>query len=623
MSGLHTWCGLVAGWLLCAIMLAGTLSVFRQPITHWMQARPSVPGGADAQQAGDGTALRAAAAYLQAQAAGARFWRIELPQRSGDALLLAWASKDGPGLQAMDPATGALLPMPWGRETEGGRHFMSFHYALHGGMAGFWAVGAVTLFMLVALVSGVAVHRRIFADFFTFRPGKGQRSWLDAHNATAVLTLPFLFVIGYTGLTVFYSSYMPWPLKAAYGDDARAHARMQAELSGEAAPLRRPRTGEPAALADLAPMLRQARALTGSAPRMLVVEQPGDAAMLVQVHGEAPQDGRDLLAAAPQVGFDGVSGELLQVRTGGGGKSGSPVHGVMNALHLVTFGGWTMKWLYFLSGLLGTAMVATGTVLFMVKRRQKSAQEFGAFTPRAYRAIEVLNIAAVAGIAVACIAYFWANRLLPAELAGRQGWEIRSFFLAWLATLVHAALRPAGRAWCEQFAAAALLCLLLPLLNLATTGQHLGGYALAGDWQRAGVELTATALGLALAAMAWRVRGGMRGGGSASTGKKAAPARAATPNGRATPWGTIASRVLAGLPGSYAVAALGASALAVSWPGLGLGTRAEGVQAAGLLSFALYTGAAIWCFAARSARHAWLGLAGAGLACGAVILLLR
>lgn len=503
MSGLHTWCGLVAGWLLCAIMLAGTLSVFRQPITRWMEARPAVAAASVASDA----ALRAAAGHLAERAAGARFWRIELPRQDGDALLLAWPSADGGGQQAMDPATGALLPMPWGRKTEGGRHFMSFHYALHGGMAGFWLVGWVTMCMLVALVSGVAVHRRIFADFFTFRPAKGQRSWLDAHNATAVLSLPFLFVIAYTGLAIFYSSYMPWPVQAVYGSDAKAYARMQAELSSQTAPPRRARTGTPAALHDLQPLLLQAQALTGGTPKMIVVEQPGDAAMLVTLLSDAPQDARDLLAPAPQLTFDGVSGELLQTRLGGG-KSASPVHGVMNALHLVTFGGWTMKWLYFLSGLLGTAMVATGTVLFAVKRRKKSAMEFGAFTPRAYRAIEVLNIAAVAGIAVACIAYFWANRLLPADLPGRQGWEIRCFFFAWLATLVHAALRPAGRAWCEQLAAAALLCLLLPLLNLATTGQHLWGYARSGDWQRAGVELTALCLGLALAAMAWHVRRG-------------------------------------------------------------------------------------------------------------------
>ncbi|MET0126352.1 MAG: PepSY-associated TM helix domain-containing protein, partial [Pseudomonas caspiana] len=38
MSWLHTWCGLLCGWLLCAIFLTGTLSVFREPITRWMEA---------------------------------------------------------------------------------------------------------------------------------------------------------------------------------------------------------------------------------------------------------------------------------------------------------------------------------------------------------------------------------------------------------------------------------------------------------------------------------------------------------------------------------------------------------------------------------------------------------
>lgn len=95
------------------------------------------------------------------------------------------------------------------------------------------------------------------------------------------------------------------------------------------------------------------------------------------------------------------------------------------------------------------------------------------------------------------------------------------------------------------------------------------------------------------------------------------------PRATATPWAAIASRVLAALLGGYALAALAASALALALPWLGLGTRAEGVQSASLLGFALYTGAAIWCFAARSALRAWLGLTGAGLACGAVAVLLR
>src|SRR5690606_20527900 len=34
-SWLHTWSGLLLGWLLFAIFLTGTLSYFRQEITYW------------------------------------------------------------------------------------------------------------------------------------------------------------------------------------------------------------------------------------------------------------------------------------------------------------------------------------------------------------------------------------------------------------------------------------------------------------------------------------------------------------------------------------------------------------------------------------------------------------
>ena len=228
MSGLHTWCGLTCGWLLCAIMLAGTLSVFRDPISRWMQARPLVSMesgvGAAPPAAVTAQALSQAARHLGQHAAGASVWHIELPAHPRDALWLEWHSDDAQAHAALHPQSGAVLPTPWGRATEGGRHFMSFHYLLHADMPGYWLVGWVSMCMLVALISGVVVHRRIFADFFTFRPGKGQRSWLDAHNFTAVVTLPFLFMIVYTGLFIFYVSYMPWPHSGTASRSATASA---------------------------------------------------------------------------------------------------------------------------------------------------------------------------------------------------------------------------------------------------------------------------------------------------------------------------------------------------------------------------------------------------------------
>lgn len=74
---------------------------------------------------------------------------------------------------------------------------------------GIWTIGLAAMAMLVALISGIVIHKKFFKDFFTFRPAKGQRSWLDAHNATAVLVLPFHLMITYTGLVIFYLIYMP------------------------------------------------------------------------------------------------------------------------------------------------------------------------------------------------------------------------------------------------------------------------------------------------------------------------------------------------------------------------------------------------------------------------------
>ena len=62
-------------------------------------------------------------------------------------------------------------------------------------------------------------------------------------------------------------------------------------------------------------------------------------------------------------------------------------------------------------------------------------------------------------------------------------------------------------AWRDQMTALAVLCLLLPVLNFLTTGDHLAAYLLEGDWESAGVELFAIAVGVAaVAALAWMRR---------------------------------------------------------------------------------------------------------------------
>ena len=122
-----------------------------------------------------------------------------------------------------------------------------------------------------------------------------------------------------------------------------------------------------------------------------------------------------------------------------------------------------------------------------------------------YRLVACLNIAAIAGLAIACIGFLWANRLIPIGLEQRAGWEVKAFFGVWLLTLLHACLRSEKRAWIEQLGLLAALCLLLPLLNVLSTGDSLAAQFARGDLESAGVELCAIGFGLLAALGAWKV----------------------------------------------------------------------------------------------------------------------
>jgi uncharacterized iron-regulated membrane protein len=231
------------------------------------------------------------------------------------------------------------------------------------------------------------------------------------------------------------------------------------------------------------------------------VGHPGDSSAVAKVFGLFEQEknnGRLLFLSSGQIIFDAVTGEMIHIEAPETfDKSNAfAAQRIMRTLHFANFGGYTVRWIYFILGMAGTIMMATGAILFMVKRRQRSLNEFGAQTPKVYRAIEVLNISAISGLMVACIAFFWVNRLLPLEVADRAGWEIKLFFFIWLGSLLHAALRPASRACIEQLAGFAALSLLLPIVNWLTTGQHLLHYFARGDWSNVGFELTVLLFGV-------------------------------------------------------------------------------------------------------------------------------
>jgi uncharacterized iron-regulated membrane protein len=511
MSDLHVWVGLLLGWVLYAMFLTGTVSYFKDELSQWM--RPELPHQAQVPDAA-AVAQRVADA-LAVAAPGSPQWNMRMPDARNNSVDVFWrTAQREPGRRGfteahLDPATGAKVAA---RETMGGDFFYRFHFQFHYMPVpwGRWLAGLAAMFMLVAIVSGVITHKKIFIDFFTFRWGKGQRSWLDAHNALSVFGLPFHLMITYTGLVTLMAMYMPWGQQAAIKTPAERQ-QLSAELRAFVPPGKP--SGQAAPLAPVDAMVRQAQAAWGAGNvGRVAITHPGDAASRVAVsRGDA---GR--VSMSPQAMlFEGATGKLLETRDRVG--PAAETRGVLYGLHLGRFSDLALRWLYFIVSLAGTAMVGTGLVMWTVKRRAKLADparpHFG------FWLVERLNIASIAGLSVAMTGFLWANRLLPVQLEQRGAWEVHVFFIVWGVALLHALLRPAKRAWTEQLWAGAAALALLPVLGAFTTDRPLWQSLADGDWVFAGIDLALWALAALHAALAVRTA---RHRGRAPAGRRSA-----------------------------------------------------------------------------------------------------
>jgi uncharacterized iron-regulated membrane protein len=454
--------------VLFVICLAGTLSVFKPEIGQWM--RPEVTARPDPV-----AAITAATKWLEHNAAGSFGWYLAAPGPRSNTVEATYDPGGGFVYRALDPDTGA----PVARETLGGEFFYRLHFELE--LPYPWGrllASLAAMVLLLGLVTGIIAHRRLFKDFFTFRPGKGQRSWLDGHNALGVLALPFHLMIAFTGLLTLASLNMPWAITANYGDDVAAMFRQF--TPGE---VERAAVDKPARLAPIAPMLREAQRRFGGAPigRVTVVH-PGDAASVVTVFRD---DRAQLGYAAGQVSFDGPTGRVLA--DWHENRPALQAYGVAYGLHIARFAPLFTRWLYFLGGAMLTLAVASGMVLWVVKRRERAPLS------RGNRLVERLNTGVIAGVPIGCVAFLLANRVLPLGMAGRADAEVSvALWSAGAAIVTGLALAP-QQSW----------RLLLSLLALGCALAAIPGGAFHGAVQ-CSVSATLLVAALAVAALARR-----------------------------------------------------------------------------------------------------------------------
>ena len=515
MAWLHTWFGLALGLVLMVVFFFGSLSVFDREIDRWAipdtryepQPMPSFDRMLKPifETVQPNAAERAAVAGLVDGPLPARFdtarsWGAYTTHR--DPVLTLFVGYEVPNAKdhetavwanrTIDPRSGVALPDD--RLKIGSGFFYPLHYSLtiEWKQVGYWIVGFAALMMLMALVTGVIMHRKILRELFTFRPNKSaQRSMLDVHNLTGVAALPFHFFFAFTGLVIFAYVYFP-VTHTQLAPLHDKHEQVEAKQTG----LPHERAGSAAPMASVDAMVLEAQrrwAAKGMAGDVgyLNVQHVGDANGYVSIY----RAGTDRVQLAGEgIHFKASTGAVL--REDPPPTLVARINEFLTGLHLQHFRHWLLRWLYVLGGLAGCACIATGLFFFVEKRKRRHAKQgvSGA------RIVDALAVTTVTGMLVATLCMLVANRLLPESMPGGWPWrgdmEKYCFWGAWLLASVHALWRTApvaqarlAPAWREQCLAIAALAVIAPLLNWITTGDHLARTIGAGYWPVAGADL--------------------------------------------------------------------------------------------------------------------------------------
>ena len=388
---IHSWTGLLTGWLLFVICLTGTLVVYKYPLKALSNPETARVEAQD--RLGPDGAL---AAFERAMP-DARVRTLAFPSDiySIHQYSVVAVEPDGSDNRYwINPESGEI-------RAELQSDFADFVQRLHAGLwmggKGRWIVGALGVAMFVSVVAGLWFHwPHIRRDLLHLRLGSHRRkAWSDLHKMGGVWALPFHLIIALTGAWL--------GLEGLIGIRASSSNPIEIQGSGPGDPL------------PVSAILRQAGAFYPELqPSHVNITNRGVAGSTIRVQGDLPghrlvQRGQTMLV------FDADTGEHLQTvdRTQQG--LGRRVLAMMRPLHYGYFWPPFGEIAYLLLGAISTLLVASGLFIWAERNRRKRFPR----DAQAVTGMERANAGVMGGllVALAATALLHALARLPATSA--------------------------------------------------------------------------------------------------------------------------------------------------------------------------------------------------------------
>jgi uncharacterized iron-regulated membrane protein len=344
----HSWAGLKLSLFMSFILITGTLAVFAHEI-DWLTHPAMRVAPSDAEPVSWGRVAQAAQAHVP----DARLTAVYAPIDPWFAAE-AWLSREDerPIRVFVDPYTGEVTGV--GGWANAHRFLRQIHrHLMMPVKIGVPIVCTLALLLIVSLVTGLVTYKKWWRGFAKApRPGDRRRFHGDLHRLLGLWSLWFVVVIAATGV---------WYMVESLGGAAPRSPQ----------PDQRP---PPAAVVVGAELDKMVSAAQRAYPELRIreIRQPDPKGGALAIMGQ----GRAILVRdrVNAVWLNPHDGEVLMVAKGEALGLHSRISEMADPLHFGTFGGLATKVIWFVAGVLLSALSVTGVIIYSL-RLKKAARE--------------------------------------------------------------------------------------------------------------------------------------------------------------------------------------------------------------------------------------------------------
>ncbi|MEM8930203.1 MAG: PepSY-associated TM helix domain-containing protein, partial [Acidobacteriota bacterium] len=376
---IHSWTGILGGLALFICAFSGTIALFERELLAWEQPAIRIEPGTSPLGVDD------LIASAKDRLGPTQDLFVGLPDGSHGVLQARVFSHGEVDEIFIDPYSGAIVDAA----DETAFAFLThLHTDLHLPRPfGRYLVGLLGVLMMASLIAGALAHPRILKDLFLLRWRPSLRlSASDVHKQVGVWGLAFGTVMAFTGAVIgLLGLIAPIMVLSAFGGDV---GKATEAFSGPAFE----ETGVETTMLPLGPLIDQLEEQRpGFAVTSFFIRHWGDETAEAAFNLE--RDPYRQLTAGETHRLSLVDGRTIHVTTFTDAGVGSRLFGAMQPVHYALFGGLGLKLLYFVSGLVLSLGIVTGTLLWFERRRAVGADGRGR-----YRRLARLHLGASIGL---------------------------------------------------------------------------------------------------------------------------------------------------------------------------------------------------------------------------------